>query len=156
MRLEDLFTHIAHRATSTADRELKYDIVRSLIQNRTEFGIENNVNDLLTNFNTIKAELEQHYEGEDIDQNLKDLIAYQNMSVDSSSDEEEVEDTTKTTTDDEDTTADEYDEKEETDADDASSDSSEYYEVTIKPDPFVYSLLFANLVVGIAVLLRVW
>lgn len=163
MRLDDLFTLIAHHAVSTADREIKYDMLRTLIKHRKDIGIDNDANELVTKFDTIKNKLGNHYEGDDIDQNLKDLIAYQTMAMSDDDEEDETttddsEETTSSTDDSKITTDTESDEStvSEDDDCDTASDASEYYEVIIQRDPFVYSLLFVNLVVGIAVLLKVW
>lgn len=76
MKLNDVFPYIAHNTTSYKDRSYKYDILRTLLQNRKDYGVQNDVLELKRNYAKIKYELAKLYPDKHVEQALYDFAHY--------------------------------------------------------------------------------
>lgn len=174
MKLNDLFTHIAHCATSSGDREFKYELLRFILENREDIGIENDVMELNNNFDKIVTKLSEYYPAPDVSQNVKELFGYSLVNIDDESEDEDI-DANDCCSDDNDADI-EYEplqshdeEEDEDDVDDNDEDDVETesecckheehecqreYVVKVYHDPITFVMLLINFVFTFAVSFR--
>jgi hypothetical protein len=163
MKLNDLFPHIAHHTQSVKDRNYKYDLLRSLLDNRKDYGIDNNVIELRRNYEKVRVELSKLFPARHVESTLDEFLSYPGVRGALGDDvfndqysESEDENQTYSTTDEEGTEeGDEADKADKADEEEKEEPGNKYIEecsyYMLCRDTFLASLLVGNMALSILI-----
>lgn len=153
MKLNHIFSYIAHNTASTQDRKDKYRLLRQVLAIRKSFQLENDVKELVKSYSLFKTELCGDFSEKDVKRHLGDFMEYpQVKSLLDDVEETDMDDETETEEEDADYSTDADDE---TDSEESEDENVEQEDRSYLCNGLMFGIIFANLAVSVATLYTV-